>query len=100
MQVYEGDHVEIHISLTLVLVAGEWSVSRPDRFTPGERAPSTHSTGGWVGPRAGLDNMQNRIFLTLLGLNPSVVQPIASRYTDCASLAPKNITVEPLFKKI
>jgi hypothetical protein len=22
---------------------------------PGERAPGTHCTGGWVGPRAGLD---------------------------------------------
>jgi hypothetical protein len=25
------------------------------RFTPGERTPGTHCTGGWVGPRAGLD---------------------------------------------
>jgi hypothetical protein len=25
------------------------------RFTPGERTPGTHYTGGWVGPRAGLD---------------------------------------------
>jgi hypothetical protein len=34
-----------------------WVVSitpRP-RFTPGERTPGTHCTGGWVGPRAGLD---------------------------------------------
>jgi hypothetical protein len=34
----------------------KWVVSitpRP-RFTPGERAPGTHCTGGWVGPRAGL----------------------------------------------
>jgi hypothetical protein len=36
----------------------EWS--RPDRFTPGERAPGAHWTGGWVGPRAGLDAMENR----------------------------------------
>jgi hypothetical protein len=36
---------------------GGWVVcvtTRP-RFTPGERTPSTHWTGGWVGPRAGLD---------------------------------------------
>jgi hypothetical protein len=25
------------------------------RFTPGERTSGTHCTGGWVGPRAGLD---------------------------------------------
>jgi hypothetical protein len=24
-------------------------------FTPGERTPGTHFTGGWVGPRADLD---------------------------------------------
>jgi hypothetical protein len=29
-------------SLTLALDGGEWSASRPDRFTPSERAPSTH----------------------------------------------------------
>jgi hypothetical protein len=35
---------------------GEWSASRPGRgFTPGERTPGTHWTGGWVGPRTGLD---------------------------------------------
>jgi hypothetical protein len=42
-----------------------------------------------VGPRAGLDDVENRKFLTLPGLNcdPSVVQPVASRYTDYATPA-------------
>jgi hypothetical protein len=40
------------------LVGGEWSASRPGRFTPGERAPSTYWIGGWEGPRAGLDDME------------------------------------------
>jgi hypothetical protein len=31
------------------------SITPRPRFTPGERAPGTHCTGGWVGPRAGLD---------------------------------------------
>jgi hypothetical protein len=31
------------------------SVTPLPRFTPGERTPGTHWTGGWVGPRAGLD---------------------------------------------
>jgi hypothetical protein len=43
-------------SLTSALDGGEWSASRPDRFTPKERVPGTHRIGGWVGPRAGLDN--------------------------------------------
>jgi hypothetical protein len=31
------------------------SVTPRPRFIPGERAPGTHWTGGWVGLRAGLD---------------------------------------------
>jgi hypothetical protein len=60
--------VQIHIFLTSALVGGEWSASRPGRFTPGERAPGTHWIGGWVGPRAGLDDVEKRKFLTLPGL--------------------------------
>jgi hypothetical protein len=41
--------------LTSALDGGEWSVSRPGRFTLGERAPGTHWIECWVGPRAGLD---------------------------------------------
>jgi hypothetical protein len=50
------------------LAGGEWSVSRPGSFTPGERAPGAHCTGGWVDTRADLDDMEKRKFLTLLGL--------------------------------
>jgi hypothetical protein len=32
---------------------------------PRERAPGTHWIEGWVGPRAGLDDVVKRIFLTL-----------------------------------
>jgi len=39
-------------SLTSAL-DGESSASRPDRFTPGEKAPGTHRIGGWVGPKLG-----------------------------------------------
>jgi hypothetical protein len=42
-------------SLTSALDGGEWSASRPGRFTPRERAAGTHWIGGWVGPRTGLD---------------------------------------------
>jgi hypothetical protein len=53
---------------TSALVGGEWSTSRPGRFTPGERAPGTHWIGGWVGLRAGLDDLEKREFFTLPGL--------------------------------
>jgi len=45
-----------HHSLTSAL-DGEWSVSRPGRFTPMERAPGTHWIEVWVGPRASLDRV-------------------------------------------
>jgi hypothetical protein len=50
------------------LAGGEWSASRPCRFTPGERAPGTHWIVGWVDPRAGLNDTEKRKFLTLPGL--------------------------------
>jgi hypothetical protein len=58
MKAYGGLDVLIHIFLTSALFGGEWSASRPVRFTAGERAPSTQWIGGWVDPRASLDNMQ------------------------------------------
>jgi hypothetical protein len=39
------------------LDGGEWSASRPCRFTPRETAPVPRCIGGRVGPRAGLDIM-------------------------------------------
>jgi hypothetical protein len=40
--------------LTLALVVGDLSSSRPGRFTPGQIAPDTNDRD-WVGPRTGLD---------------------------------------------
>jgi hypothetical protein len=61
-------YVEIQILLTTALVGGEWSTSRPGRFTPGERAPYTHWIGGWVDLKACLEDLAKRKFLTLTGL--------------------------------
>jgi hypothetical protein len=41
---------------------------RCGRFTLEERAPGTHWLGGWVDPRAGLEDLEKRKFLTLPGL--------------------------------
>jgi hypothetical protein len=46
--------------LTSALDGGEWSASHPGRFIPRERAPGTYRTGGWVGPRAVLDEVVKR----------------------------------------
>jgi hypothetical protein len=44
-------------SLTLALDGGEWLASRFGRFSPRERDPGTHWTGGLVGPRSILDTV-------------------------------------------
>jgi hypothetical protein len=64
MKAYERVDVQIHVFMTSALSGGEYSASRPGRFIPGERAPSTHWIGGWVNPRAGLDDVERRKFLT------------------------------------
>jgi hypothetical protein len=86
-----GAVVQIHFFLTSSLAGGEWSDSRPGRFTPGERAHLTHCIRGWVDPTAGLEDVEKRKFMTLPGLEfrPSVVQPVASRYTNYAIIVSK-----------
>jgi hypothetical protein len=79
--------------LTSALDGGEWSASRPGRFTPRERAPGTHWIGGWVGPRAVLDAVVKRKIPTShWESNPrtSIVQPVAQHYTTWAIMAPCN----------
>jgi hypothetical protein len=46
-------------------------------------SPGTHCTGGWVGPRAGLDGCRKS--RPPLGFDTRTVQPVASRYNDCAT---------------
>jgi hypothetical protein len=49
-----------------VLNGGKWSASRLGRaLPPGKGPPGTHCTGGWVGPRAGLDTEARRKTLCL-----------------------------------
>jgi hypothetical protein len=65
MKMYGGVDVYIHVFFTSALVGGEWLTSRPCRFTTRERAPDTHWIGGWVGPRASLDDVEKRKCLPL-----------------------------------
>jgi hypothetical protein len=74
MKTRERVDVYINVFLTSALVGGEWSASRPDRFTPGKEPPGTHWTGGWVVPRASLDDMEKRKFLLALpGVEPHLL---------------------------
>ena len=68
--------------LTSALGESRWSTTRPGCFTPKEKGPlSTLQEAGW-GPRARLDGCGNSRPPPRLG--PQIVQPVASRYTDCA----------------
>ena len=59
-----------------------WVVSiTPRSLYPWER-PVTYCTRGWVGPRTGLDVCGKS--RPPPGFDPRTVQPLASRYTDCA----------------
>jgi hypothetical protein len=66
----------------------EWSASCPGCFTPWERGPDSHWIGGRVGPRADLEAVEKRKFLTLPGLKLRPLGSPASCYTDYAILAP------------
>jgi hypothetical protein len=78
MKTYGGVDIKIHLFLASALAGGEWSASRPGRFTPG-----THWIGSWVGPRAGLADVEKRKFLTLPGhelrLRPLLGRPARSQ---------------------
>jgi hypothetical protein len=80
-------NVKFHIFLTSALAGGEWSASRPGRFTHGEIALD-RTLGG------PLDDVEKRKFLIYRDWNsdPSVVQPVASRYTECAIQAPTSVS--------
>jgi hypothetical protein len=62
VEAYGGVDVKILIFFTPALVGAEWSASHTYRFTPEERAPSTHWIGSWVDPRVGLDDVAKHKF--------------------------------------
>jgi hypothetical protein len=66
-------------SLTSALEGGEWSASRPGRFTPRERAPITYWIGSWLGPRAVLDAVVNRVGKQILGMSVIRFENLPSR---------------------
>jgi hypothetical protein len=73
--------------LTSALDGSEWSASRPGRALPRGKDPCTHWTGGWVGPRAGLDTeVRGKIPLSLPGIEPRTPgRPVCSQTLYCLS---------------
>jgi hypothetical protein len=46
MMTYGGMDTYMYVFLVSALVGGEWSASRPNRYTAGERVEVTHWIGG------------------------------------------------------
>jgi hypothetical protein len=61
-----------------------WSSEVSGQLHAPGKSPSTHWIVGWVDHGVGLDEAEKWNILTLSGLelHASVVQPLASRYTD------------------
>jgi hypothetical protein len=55
------------MTLTSTLVGGECSAVNHRLFNVGHHAPGTHSKGAWMGPRTGLDTVEERRTLLLPG---------------------------------
>jgi len=72
----EGVEVSLHAYLTSALDGGEWSASRPGRFTPGKGVTVTHWIRGWVGPRAGLGAVAKRKILVPTGNRTPIIQSL------------------------
>jgi hypothetical protein len=70
------------------------------RFIAGERTPGTHWTGGWVGPRAGLDTeARGKILSPLPGVEPRLLGRPARSQTLLTEL-PGSLEIMPCFTKI
>jgi hypothetical protein len=74
MKAYWGVEDSSTYYLTSALDGGDWSASRPGRFTPRERAPGTHWIGGWVSPRAIMS------FIIMQFSPRSIFLPFRSKY--------------------
>ena len=71
---------------TSALDGGGWSTLCPGHFTPGKDTVPIVQDDGWApGPVwTGAENLAPPP-----GFDPRTVQPVASRYTDCAIAAPE-----------
>jgi hypothetical protein len=64
--------------LTSALHEGEWSASRPGRFTSGERAPGSH----WIGGKLAPEQLWREEKSCPTGKRNLAVEPVARCYTN------------------
>jgi hypothetical protein len=86
MKAYRVVDVQTHVFLTSALVGGQWSASRPGHTTPEKRTPVPigYEIEWTLEPVWTTWRRENSWPHRDSNSEPSVVQPVASRYTDCA----------------
>jgi hypothetical protein len=84
MKAYGVVDVQIHIFLISALVSGEWSASRPGRFTPG--VPTEQKAVLAPEPVWTTWRIENSWPYRDSNYDLLVVQPVTIRYTDWAGL--------------
>jgi hypothetical protein len=78
MKVYRGVEVQLYTLLLILAVnKGEELASHYDCSGSGKIAPRSHLIRGWVGSRAGLDNLEKRKSLACWESKDSSIQPTA-----------------------
>ena len=61
MKALEGGGMDVEVrSFSTLALGGYGQLHASARFIPGQRAAVTHCTGGWVGPKAGLDDLEKK----------------------------------------
>jgi hypothetical protein len=84
MKAYGGVDVQTHVFFfTSALAGGEWSASRPGRFTPGNEPPVPTEVGWTPEPVCKRWRSENSWPYRGSNSDSSIVQLVAIRYTDC-----------------
>jgi hypothetical protein len=102
MGTYGGVKIYLHVFLTSALDGGEWSASRPGRFTPGGKSLRYPLERRLDGPQSWSERYgDERNLLTLPGIKPwSLAHPARSLVTTLADISRLPSTSEVKFTMI
>jgi len=86
MKACGGKEAQLHQLLTFLLAKGDWTATRPGRFTVGGRAPCIHMIWSWVETRACLNTSERDVSLVCPVRN---LTTIPSRCLSPCTLVPE-----------
>jgi hypothetical protein len=90
MKAYGGADVHIHVFFIWAAARGDWSVSRPGRFTPGVKSPlcPLNMILGGRQTRSGRCGEKSRHYWDS-NSDPLAFQPVSSSSAECDILTPE-----------